>query len=51
MSTSPLRLDDLYKMIAHIYGEQNAHRRGERDVHAFLGSLRNAHRPFAQQKA
>jgi hypothetical protein len=21
-----LRLDDLYKMIAHIYGEQNAHR-------------------------
>lgn len=23
MSTSPLRLDDLYKMIAHIYGEQN----------------------------
>lgn len=26
MSTSPLRLDDLYKMIAHIYGEQNAHR-------------------------
>lgn len=26
MKTTPLRLDDLYKMIAHIYGEQNAHR-------------------------
>ena len=26
MSTTPLRLDHLYKMIAHIYGEQNAHR-------------------------
>lgn len=26
MSASNLRLDDLYKMTAHIYGEQNAHR-------------------------
>jgi NTP pyrophosphatase (non-canonical NTP hydrolase) len=24
--TNPLRLDDLYKMVAHIYSEQNAHR-------------------------
>jgi hypothetical protein len=26
MTTMVLRLDDLYKMIAHIYSEQNAHR-------------------------
>jgi hypothetical protein len=26
MSDTTLRLDDLYKMIAHTYGEQNAHR-------------------------
>lgn len=26
MATTPLRLDDLYKMIAHIYSEQNAQR-------------------------
>jgi len=26
MRITPLRLDDLYKMIAHIYSEQNAHR-------------------------
>jgi hypothetical protein len=26
MSSPPLRLDDLYKMIAHTYNEQNAHR-------------------------